>query len=157
MPITRQLTASTRHRPSPADRTGALLPPPGWPLEAADFQTGATCDAAAKSRAFIRRRLQRWRLPSDVTEAGCLIVSELTTNALLHSMGDQITVRIRVVARGVFIEVGDNGMWRPPERRAVEDDLAEFGRGLSLVDACAVAHGHQKTARGTRAWAVLAC
>ncbi len=67
-----------------------------------------------------------------------LLVSEVSTNALVHGDG---TVRLSVlpVAGGVRVEVRDRGRGMPVPRQAGHD--AEGGRGLALVDSLAVRWG----------------
>ncbi|MGW2651171.1 ATP-binding protein [Streptomyces sp. NPDC001393] len=62
-----------------------------------------------------------------------LIVSELLTNALLHSGTQEI--RLRLILRGGFLRITvDDGMPATIEPHPADDD-AEAGRGLALVAA----------------------
>ncbi|WP_416971622.1 ATP-binding protein [Streptomyces sp. 4F14] len=68
-----------------------------------------------------------------------LIVSELLTNAVLHSGAKQITLRLQVEEGFLLISVTD-GMTGGAERKMIDDD-AESGRGLVLVEALVAEHG----------------
>lgn len=94
------------------------------------------------SRVGAMRRLARARLKycglqrmsADVT----VIVSELLTNAILHSGGTQITFAMTVRDGSLRISVRD-GMPGHPEIRPVTGDT-ETGRGLYLVASLVDAH-----------------
>ncbi|MFD5662980.1 ATP-binding protein [Streptomyces hirsutus] len=73
-------------------------------------------------------------LVDDVT----LIVSELVTNAILHSGGTQITFTLTVDGGFLRITVHDGMPGRPVVRDT--DDDAEQGRGLFLVQCLIAAH-----------------
>ncbi|OQR63522.1 hypothetical protein B6E66_13485 [Streptomyces maremycinicus] len=68
-----------------------------------------------------------------------VIVSELLTNAVLHSGTRQIALSLRV-ERGVLLIVVADGMPGHARRKEVEDDT-ESGRGLALVEALARENG----------------
>lgn len=76
--------------------------------------------------------------PAIDTDVVALLVSELTTNAMVHGEGH---VSVRIVARktGVRVEVGDASP-AVPARRTPDLD-AEGGRGIALVEALASSWG----------------
>ncbi|MGP4009926.1 ATP-binding protein [Streptomyces sp. 4N124] len=86
-------------------------------------------------RVGIMRRIAATRLRHCGLEAMhgdvMLIVSELLTNALLHSGTTQISLNITIEDESLRIAVGD-GMPGCTELQAA-DDNAESGRGLALV------------------------
>ena len=85
-----------------------------------------------------------------------LIVSELVTNAVIHSAsGDDGRVRIRleVAGDGVRISVIDEG---PAATPGVRGDADDGGRGLLIVDALAVDCGVVVTGYARRTWALVA-
>jgi anti-sigma regulatory factor (Ser/Thr protein kinase) len=81
-----------------------------------------------------------------------LIVSELVTNAIVHSKsgwdGGIVTVAITGYSDRVRVEVTDDGGTARPRLRAV-DFGAESGRGLQLVDALAAAWNWSPDPGGT--------
>nr|WP_246496941.1 ATP-binding protein [Sphaerisporangium rubeum] len=88
-------------------------------------------ESVALARGFVTERLGKWHpAANDVT----LLVSELVTNAVVHSRsrnGGTVTVMIVDRVGHVHVEVTDEGSETAPEIR--EDLLAEGGRGLLLV------------------------
>lgn len=89
-------------------------------------------------RHFARRTAQQWALPDDASETLSLVVSELATNAVLHSGSAEVTTLIVFDGVALTVEVTDSGRWltREADRRVAEDEDAAFGRGLDLVGAC---------------------
>jgi len=85
-----------------------------------------------------------------------LIVSELVTNAIVHSRsgrdGGIVTVAISGDAARVRVEVTDDGGTELPRLRAA-DSGAESGRGLHLVDALAAWSWSRDPAGTTTIWA----
>ncbi|WP_206060666.1 ATP-binding protein [Nonomuraea basaltis] len=109
--------------------------------------------AAARARLFTDAQLARWQLPKEVADAARLVVSELVTNAVLHSGASEVSVRLVRSASRILIEVLDDGTWRDPA--ADSADLPENGWGLRLVQAHAVDCAVCPTQAGTIAWALL--
>jgi anti-sigma regulatory factor (Ser/Thr protein kinase) len=106
------------------------------------------------ARALVRNR----RLSADVGEALSVIVTELVTNAVLHSGSADVSVLFEVSESALTVRVRDWGQWRErtsPRCEAVDVDAA-FGRGLDLVDAFAVDTTVVRSADGTLVEAVIA-
>lgn len=104
--------------------------------------------AIREARAEVRRQLEGWGLAGqdDVLDTAELLVSELATNALLHSAS-----RFRVTlsaAHGILrCEVQDAGRRTP---QVLDAGSSESGRGMFLVDALARRWGcHQDGQRKT--------
>ena len=93
-------------------------------------------DAAAIPilRALARRIMTGWKTPETVIDDVELSLSELVTNALIHTTGP---VRVRLVHRRgtVRLEVADTSAHRPG--RALPGTDADHGRGLAIVAALA--------------------
>lgn len=81
-------------------------------------------------RAVVRRILTGWNIPEAVIDDVELSLSELATNALIHTAGQ---VRVRLALRGgtVRLEVADTSTVRPASALPGVD--AEGGRGLAIV------------------------
>lgn len=93
------------------------------------FSSEARVIAAA--RAFVGRFAVA--LPRAKLGAARLAVSELVTNAVEHSAGSRIQVRVRVTRRTMRVEVSDAGT-RPFSPSGSPGESVR-GRGLLLVDA----------------------
>ncbi|MGW1490292.1 ATP-binding protein [Streptomyces sp. NPDC002402] len=108
-------------------------------------------------RRFARRTAEQWAIPADSSDVLSLVVSELVTNAVLHSGSLEVTLLIVFDGAAMTVEVADTGRWlaRVAERRVTEDDGAAFGRGLELVTACTSWWAALPTAAGTRVVARL--
>jgi anti-sigma regulatory factor (Ser/Thr protein kinase) len=91
-------------------------------------------DAIPLLRALARRILTGWRIPAALVEDVVLAVSELATNALIHTDGP---VRLRLSHRRgtVRLDVADTSAYRPEAADPGAD--AEHGRGLAIVAALA--------------------
>ena len=104
--------------------------------------------AAAQARAYVRRELAGLGLDALATDA-CLAVSELVTNALIHTTGP-VSVGVQPVADGVRVEVGDCSPVLPAP--GLLDRAAMSGRGLLLVSRVSAAWGAEPTADGKIVW-----
>ncbi|MFD7813351.1 ATP-binding protein [Streptomyces sp. NPDC059785] len=103
--------------------------------------------------------IRRWgsRLDNEVLHTAELVISELVTNALLHTGAKQISLRVRLTASVVRIEVHDSSPLLPQRSAAASAYKdSESGRGLLLVAALADRHGVEPMNIGKRCWAELA-
>jgi anti-sigma regulatory factor (Ser/Thr protein kinase) len=87
-------------------------------------------DAARLARAWLRQRLLDWS--SDGAQTAELLVSELVTNAVLHSE-DAVEVTAELRGATVLVEVVDHNPSSPVLKAYARD--AATGRGLHLVEA----------------------
>ncbi|MGW7433314.1 ATP-binding protein [Streptomyces sp. NPDC054861] len=103
-----------------------------------DRESGALSEADAalpqQLRRSLRAGLSRWGHPDLVDDAE-LLLSELVTNALVHTEGPAIGVRVYVQGARLNIEVNDFAPGGCLPRPA--GPYAEHGRGLLIVDALA--------------------
>lgn len=107
------------------------------------------------------RRIAAARLTSyglgDLVEAAIVLVSELCTNALLHTSATEIALNLEI--RDGFLRVTvDDGEPGFAELRSDDDPDAESGRGLILVQHLVAEHGGQWGTRrgGAETWCTLA-
>lgn len=112
----------------------------------------------AEARRAVRDALCAWGVAEDITDTAVLVLSELTTNALIHAHpapGREIGVRVTLRAECLRIEVSDAGTGRPRPRTAQADD--ETGRGLALVAALTTRQGvcPRRHGIGKTVWAEL--
>jgi anti-sigma regulatory factor (Ser/Thr protein kinase) len=142
---------AVQHRPHPL-----RLPEHRPPRAVLDL--GALPTAPSRARAWTRQVLREWQSPvlSDTAE---LIVSELTTNAMLASrrLGRPfIRLALTLSHRELAIAVHDYCRSAPEPGNAAADD--ENGRGLLLVEAVSSRSGWYPFEDGTPGkvvWAVL--
>jgi anti-sigma regulatory factor (Ser/Thr protein kinase) len=116
-----------------------------------ELPASAVCVALARHRA--RAQLALWAFDDDTCDAVVLVISELVTNAIIHTSSESVVCELRDGADTLRIEVHDQGRGGliPGARRASE---AECGRGLLLVEELSAAWGVEDTPLGTRAvWA----
>ncbi|MEV8456063.1 ATP-binding protein [Streptomyces sp. NPDC052095] len=121
------------------------------------FALPACPESVAGARRLTRARLDQWRLDADAHDSAILIVSELVTNAVVHTMSARVVCELRRLDRKLRIAVQDQGHQPggPRLRRGSED---EHGRGLVLVDAMCSAWGSRDAGNGSGriVWAELA-
>ena len=111
--------------------------------------------AVATARRATVTQLDRWELDELLPDAE-LLVSELVTNAVLHSHGD-VTLTLAVADGMLEVGVTDPGPRLPPQRSLERSAAgppwsAEGGRGLRLVDRLSVEWGVVTLARGKQVW-----
>jgi serine/threonine-protein kinase RsbW len=100
----------------------------------AGFELPALQTSVADARRRVRARLRQWAFPPGVCDTAQLLVSELVTNAVVHTDTERVECRLQAMGRRVRIEVHDRGSQTsaPLPCWASPDD--EHGRGLLLVD-----------------------
>jgi anti-sigma regulatory factor (Ser/Thr protein kinase) len=123
------------------------------------FRLPAQAECVGAARRQVRATLSRWGLPRLCDDAG-LVVTELFTNAVLHSDSDHVTCALWARAGLLHVEVTDQGDGNcgPAVREA--GDAEENGRGLVLVNHVAQQWGVRHPgpdACGRTVWAALAC
>ncbi len=110
--------------------------------------------AVSTAREFLRDRLTAWSTDELLDEAE-LVLSELVTNALVHTDGGAgLALRFDGAERRLRIAVEDSSTRSPHGRDAPPDALG--GRGLSIVDAVADTWGVDVGPDGKTVWADLA-
>ncbi|AWW36115.1 SpoIIE family protein phosphatase [Streptomyces cadmiisoli] len=106
-------------------------------------------DAVMHARRFTARTLRRWQV-EDGADAVLLVVSELVTNALIHTPGE---VRVDLVLSGdrLRVSVTDSSP-RAPAKPVIVDWESTGGRGLLLVEAVSESFGTVPVAGGKQVW-----
>jgi Histidine kinase-like ATPase domain len=103
----------------------------------------ASCSTA---RRFVQECLA---VGADVSENATLLISEVVTNALLHTSGP-ITVEVRQKGGAYRITVSDSSSTPPTEKGYRADDAT--GHGLQILDCLAAAWGSIQTGTGKVVW-----
>nr|WP_324768993.1 ATP-binding protein [Streptomyces kunmingensis] len=140
-----------------SDRSGT---PSGSAARRSSFELAPHPGSAAQARRMTRAHLTGWGACEDTCDAAALVVSELVTNAIvhtasrrihceLHELCDDAGERVRIAVRDEGCIPGDA---RAAGRIAPEE---EHGRGLLLVAAVSTAWGAQETGPGLLVWAEL--
>ncbi|WTS45176.1 ATP-binding protein [Streptomyces sp. NBC_00081] len=134
-----------------AARSGAASP------RRSSFELAPHPGSAAQARKLTRAHLSGWAVCDDTCDAAALVISELVTNAIVHTASSRIVCELHDGDDRVRIAVRDEG-WAPgephPARRIAPEE--EHGRGLLLVAAVSTAWGAQETGPGLLVWAELA-
>jgi anti-sigma regulatory factor (Ser/Thr protein kinase) len=108
----------------------------------------------SKAREFLRRTLKDWGINEDTTDTAVLCLSELVTNAVIHTQAGCV-VRVLLEDGALTTTVRDGGSPNAAATAPVSDPLQTHGRGLHLVDALANRWGSELDNRGTTVWFVL--
>lgn len=119
-----------------------------------EWTASRTFEAVASSvrrvRDWVRLRLSSEEVPEDVQDIAELLISEVTTNAIVHAEGESITVELR---GGGTLEAAvrdDDGVHLPMARTARDEDMS--GRGLALVQTLAQSWGTRAARPGKWVW-----
>jgi anti-sigma regulatory factor (Ser/Thr protein kinase) len=107
------------------------------------------------ARHFVRRTLAAWGIDGSAIEAAVLCVSELVTNAIIHTVaGCEVRLVLHHEILTTSVRDGGTSARRPDSPAA--DPLAVHGRGLRLVDALSARWGSDLDAVGMTVWCDLA-
>ncbi|MEU8139491.1 ATP-binding protein [Streptodolium elevatio] len=121
------------------------------------FRVSNDTASVPEARHRVRGHLAAWgvHLDDSARDVLELLLSELVTNAVLHTDVPHIDVRITLVEHVLRVEVFDDSDRAPVhrDRDVARSVTAEGGRGLQLVAALADRHGHRLRARGKCVWA----
>lgn len=107
----------------------------------------------ARARRWLAWVLEVAAVPQDTIDAAVLAVSELVTNAVVHTDSARILVSARVAEAGVRLVVHDDTP--APDWTASGGLLAEHGRGLVIVHALAAELDITTGQAGTTVTAVI--
>ncbi|GGI96922.1 SpoIIE family protein phosphatase [Streptomyces brasiliensis] len=108
-------------------------------------------EAVRHARRFTRRTLRSWGVPQDHLDAVQLVVSELVTNALVHTDG-QVRLDLTLVNHRFRVAVADSSPRSPIKPTSIGWE-ATGGRGILLVDAMSAAWGTVPVGGGKQVWA----
>lgn len=162
-------------KPTPLARYDSSAPVPGRDLEPVPAQglptarpkagtcpprqcrvalPGASRSSVAHARAHAVDALRQWQIDDDIVEALRLIVSELVTNAVVHTASRTIEITVSVTATEAIVTVTDQGLFGTPVAREARPE-EEHGRGLALVEALATRWESTPLADGTQVEAAV--
>lgn len=109
-------------------------------------------EAVRHARRFTRRTLRSWGVPGEA-DAALLVVSELVTNALVHTDG-QVRLDLTLINNRFRIAVADNSPRTPIKPTSIGWE-ATGGRGILLVEAMSAAWGTVPVSGGKQVWSEI--
>ncbi|PJE94416.1 ATP-binding protein [Streptomyces carminius] len=123
--------------------------------ETFELPAQAVSVADARNRAY--QRLRQWGIAPDVCSTARLVVSELFTNAVLHTDSDRIGCLLHVADDQIRIEVRDQGSYASTPMLHFPRSDEERGRGLLLIETIAQTWGVESAGPGLGhiVWAVI--
>ncbi|MFC3690113.1 ATP-binding protein [Aquipuribacter hungaricus] len=101
------------------------------------------------ARHFLAERLDRLQVTSSAVDLALLLTSELVTNAVRYGRG-LVTLSVRTEPPSVRVVVHDGNPDLPT--MGPDDETAEGGRGLRLVDTLATRWGAETGDEGKDVW-----
>jgi anti-sigma regulatory factor (Ser/Thr protein kinase) len=110
--------------------------------------------AVREARQFLRGALQEWGVDEETIDTAVLCLSELVTNAVIHSHAGCV-VQVLLEDGVLTTTVRDAGSTEDATPEALDDPLVVHGRGLHLVEALADRWGYDLDTVGTTVWFVL--
>ncbi|MFI5805294.1 ATP-binding protein [Streptomyces sp. NPDC051561] len=122
------------------------------------FALPACPESVARARHLTTDRLAYWGLFGDVGDTAALVVSELVTNAVIHTGSERVRCELTDGDGRLRISVQDEGIGDGgPRLRRTAANAGEHGRGLYLVDAMCDTWGSQEYGpdSGRTVWAEL--
>ncbi|MER7476588.1 ATP-binding protein [Streptomyces sp. NPDC126510] len=120
------------------------------------FELAAHPGSPAQARRLTRARLTGWSVCEDTCDSAALVVSELVTNAIVHTASTHIVCELHDGDDLVRIAVRDEGCAPgQPHAAGRTRPEEEHGRGLLLVDALCHSWGAHENGPGLLVWAEL--
>ena len=119
------------------------------------FELAAHPGSPAQARRLVRARLTGWSVCEDTCDSASLVISELVTNAIVHTAGGVVVCELHDDEDTLRIAVRDEGCAPGEPRPSPQLPEEEHGRGLLLVDALCRAWGAQEHGTGLLVWAEL--
>lgn len=140
--------AQLRGHRQAATASRAVVPPGAL---VAVHEVPAELAAVGEARRFFQETLDAWGLDRDRADTATLCLSELVTNAVIHSHGGCV-VRVVLHDGALTVSVRDSGIADAVPLEPSGDPLEVHGRGLQLVEALASSWGHDADADGASVW-----
>lgn len=141
------------------DRTGLGPAAGARPERAAErrfrFELTAHPGAVAQARRVTRTQLSGWAHCEDTCDTAALVVSELVTNAIVHTASSQIVCELHDADELVRIAVRDEGCAPGEPHPSPQRPEEEHGRGLLLIESLCHSWGAQPAGLGLLVWADL--
>ncbi len=110
-------------------------------------------EAARHARRFTRRTLRAWGISDAAMDAALLVVSELVTNALVHTDG-RVRLDLTLINHRLRVAVTDASPRTPVKPTSLSWE-ATGGRGILLVEAVSDTWGTVPVSGGKQVWSEL--
>ncbi|QDY79911.1 ATP-binding protein [Streptomyces qinzhouensis] len=122
------------------------------------FELPARVEYVSRARRLTRDRLRCWGIGGDTHDTAMLVISELVTNAVVHSGSHLVSCELLNDIEHLRISVRDQGCAPSGPHVCHARDAEERGRGLLLVEAVSSAWGAHSALYGSgrTVWAELA-
>ncbi|WP_078916986.1 ATP-binding protein [Streptomyces sp. NRRL S-813] len=120
------------------------------------FELAAHPGSPAQARRLTRARLTAWSVCEDTCDTADLVISELVTNAIVHTASSRVVCELHDRGELVRIAVRDEGRAPGEPHPSPQRPEEEHGRGLLLVEAMCLSWGAQQHGQGLVVWAELA-
>ena len=150
-----RLEAALRTALEPSGTPPRALASPAPGTLVAEHDMPPDPSAVGEARRFLRATLTGWSIAPDTADQAVLCLSELATNALIHT-GGGCHVRVELHDGVLTTRVHDNGGSVEPRVRADDDSLHGNGHGLRLVDALVDSWGRTTDTHSAAVWFALA-
>ncbi len=109
--------------------------------------------AVSQARRFTRRTLRAWGVPPDAIDTALVVVSELVTNALVHTDG-RVRLDLTRINHRLRVAVADSSPRTPVKPTSIGWE-ATGGRGILLVEAMSAAWGTVPVSGGKQVWSEI--
>ncbi|CAL2061554.1 HATPase_c domain-containing protein [Streptomyces murinus] len=120
------------------------------------FELAAHPGSVARARRLAHARLTGWSVCADTCDSAALVISELVTNAIVHTASTRVVCELHDRDDLVRIAVRDEGCAPGEPHPSPQRPDEEHGRGLLLVEALCRSWGAQEHGSGLLVWAELA-
>lgn len=110
--------------------------------------------AVSEARRFLRETLTGWRIDEEATDHAVLCLSELATNALIHT-GGGCRVQVELHDGVLTTRVHDNGSTLAPPMTRPGDLMPGHGHGLRIVESLVSRWGRTTDAHSAAVWFAL--
>ncbi|CAL9411933.1 hypothetical protein SUDANB96_01681 [Streptomyces sp. enrichment culture] len=117
------------------------------------FELAAHPGSPAQARRLTRARLAGWAVCEDTRDTAALVISELVTNAVVHTASTVVACELQDGVDIVRIAVRDEGCAPTEPHPCAQRTEEEQGRGLLLVEHLCRAWGAQESGTGLLVWA----
>jgi anti-sigma regulatory factor (Ser/Thr protein kinase) len=123
-----------------------------------EMTLAAVPTAPGAARQAVRTWFHSRHCGDDATDTAALLVTELVSNAVVHTNGRSLWLTVdETVTNVLHVAVRDGSQVSPPHSPQAPDVHRTDGRGLFMVDALSTRWGCEPLRTGKRVWFELPC